>query len=387
MNNVHINMNEFTNASRVLKQVESLVKYDVFENVIIIALGSTSLPQLEQVSDKISLHRISLLTRSLPKNLLFQPLKYLEFSLKSLLLMYKVKPHTVNAHTLGVLPIALVSKILFKSKLVYDAHELETETNGLKGLRKFISKSLEKILIKYTDIVFVVSESIADWYVNEYKIYRPTVILNVPNKRILKNNNHFREQLGIREDQVIFLYQGGLIEGRGINFVLDTFKTRKEDSMVVVFMGYGELDVTIKAAAKEFNNIYFFPAVPPQVVLEYTASADIGISLIENTCLSYYYCMPNKLFEYAMAGLPILVSNMKDMSELVTENNMGTVITSISTKNINNVLDSFLQYNLKEMKKNAYRVAIENAWEIQERKMITAYKDMFEEDKSDSAYY
>ena len=142
-------------------------------------------------------------------------------------------------------------------------------------------------------------------------------------------------------------------------------------------MGYGQLEVVIKAAAKQFDNIYFFPAVPPQVVLEYTASADVGISLIENSCLSYYYCMPNKLFEYAMAGLPILVSNMKDMSVLVVENNMGVVINNFTPTGINKALDGFLKKDLTQMKLNAYRVANENAWEIQEQKMLTAYKHMF----------
>lgn len=377
MNNVHINMNEFTNASRVLKQVDSLIKNGVFEKITIIALGSETLSEFEQISENIVLHRISLLTRGLPKNLIFQTIKYLEFSFKSIILISNVKPSTVNAHSLGVLPIALISKLMFKSKLIYDAHELETETNGLKGIRKRISKFLEKKIMKYVDMTLVVSESIADWYANEYKIDRPTVILNVPNRRELKLNNYFREQLGIREDQIILLYQGGLIEGRGINLILDALKTRKEDSLVGVFMGYGDLEPNIKADSTKFDNIYFFPAVSPQVVLEYTSSADLGISLIENTCLSYYYCMPNKLFEYAMAGLPVLVSNMKDMSELVKKNNMGIVVNDISTIDINRLLDGFLQYNLKEMKENAYRVAIENSWEIQEQKMVESYKNMF----------
>ena len=370
-------MNEFTNASRVLKQVDSLIKNGVFENIMIIALGSEDLPRFEQISEKVILHRINLLTRDLPKNLLFQTVKYIEFSVKSFFLMSEVKPNTINVHALAVLPIALMCKIIFKSQLVYDAHELETETNGLKGIRKKISKSIEKNLMKYIDMTLVVSESIADWYSNEYKIYRPTVVLNAPKRRELKNNNHFREQLGIREDQIILLYQGGLTEGRGINLILDAFKARKGDSLVAVFMGYGQLEVVIKAAAKQFDNIYFFPAVPPQVVLEYTASADVGISLIENSCLSYYYCMPNKLFEYAMAGLPILVSNMKDMSVLVVENNMGVVINNFTPTGINKALDGFLKKDLTQMKLNAYRVANENAWEIQEQKMLTAYKHMF----------
>lgn len=376
MHNVHINMNEFTNASRVLKQVKSLIKAEVFKKITIIALGSKELPKHEHIAQDIELYRINLITRNLPKSLPFQLIKYVEFLIRCLLLMRRLKPRVVNAHALGVLPICFLAKKLFGASLVYDAHELETEQVGGMNLRKRLSKKLEKKLIHKADMTLVVSESIADWYANEYNIARPPVVLNVPNTRELKINNHFREQLGIREDQIILLYQGGLMPGRGVHLILEAFKQRKDDKVVAVFMGYGSLEADIKIAAEQHSNIYFFPAVPPQVVLEYTASADFGISLIENTCLSYYYCMPNKLFEYAMAGLPVLVSNMKDMSGLVTRYAMGAVISDFSAEGINQAVDNFLEQDLARMKANAYQAACENAWEVQEQKMLAAYQQL-----------
>ena len=380
MNNIHININEFTNASRVLKQTISLIKGGVFEHISIIALGAKVLPEFEKLSDGVILYSIKLLSRKLPKNLFFQALKYIEFLFRVVFLISKMQAKVVNVHSLSLLPIGLISKIFLKSSLIYDTHELETERNGLFGLRKRISKFTERKIIKYVDMTIVVSESIADWYKDEYNIQRPPVVLNAPNHRELKVNNHFREQLGIRADQIILLYQGGLASGRGVDLILDAFKTRTNDDLIVIFMGYGKLEKTIKIASEQYDNIYFFPAVPPEVVLEYTASADVGISLIENTCLSYYYCMPNKLFEYAMAGLPVLVSDMKDMSELVTRQQMGAVISAPSAIDINKAVDNLLRSDLTQMKENAYRVANENAWGIQEIKMLNAYKEMFKRD-------
>lgn len=375
-NNIHININEFTNASRVLKQVDSLVNSNTFNHVTILALGSDSLPEFEQLSDSVSLYRIKLLSRKLPKNLFFQTFKYTEFFLKVILFISRNKPEVVNAHALSVLPVALLSKVLFKNSLVYDAHELETETNGSSGIRKKLNKFIEKKIINKVDMTLVVSESIADWYKNEYNIQRPPVVLNTPNYRELKTNNHFREKLDIRSDQIILLYQGGLAAGRGVNLILDAFKARCNNNLVIVFMGYGTLEGEIKAASQQHSNIFFFPAVSSKVVLEYTASADIGIHLIQNTCLNHNFCMPNKLFEYAMAGLPVLVSNMKDMSELVIENHMGAVMDDFSASGINKALNDFLQNDLTQMKENAYRVAKENAWEVQEIKMLRAYQKM-----------
>lgn len=377
MHNIHINMNEFTNASRVLKQVKTLKNNNIFKNITIIALGSENLPEYEVVADGIDLYRLRLKTRNLPKSLFFQGIKYIEFLVRVVLLLRNINKSVVNAHALIVLPIALFFKVFCQSKVVYDAHELETEQVGGMSTKKRLSKWLERKLIHKADLMLVVSESIADWYANQYGIARPPVVLNAPNKRELKTNNHFREQLGIREDQIILLYQGGLMVGRGVHLILDAFKKRTDDRLVTVFMGYGELETDIKKAAEQHSNIFFYPAVPPNVVLEYTSSADVGISLIENTCLSYYYCMPNKLFEYAMAGLPVLVSNMKDMSELVSQNNMGAVISDFSPEGINQTLDQFLQQDLVIMKANAYQVACDNAWEVQEKKMLAAYQGLF----------
>lgn len=373
MRNVHIYMNEFTNASRVLKQVNSLINHKVFDTIDIVALWSEELPEYEAISDNISIHRIKLLTRPLPKNLFFQSIKYLEFCTKTICLTSKIRPNIINAHSLAVLPISFMAKTIFKSALVYDTHELESERNSLNGIRKKISKIFEKKLIKKVDMILVVSESIADWYVTNYKINRPTVVLNAPEYRRLKDNDYFREELGIREDQVILLYQGALLNGRGVQLILNAFKQRSNNKTVVVFMGYGLLQDDIQKAAKTYDNIYFFPAVSPDVVLEYTASADIGIHLIQNTCLNHNYCMPNKLFQYAMAGLPVLVSNMKDMSKLVKQYNMGAVIDDFSEKDINTAIDNLMTQNLSVLKSNAYQAACDHAWEVQESKMIESY--------------
>lgn len=376
LDNLHISLTEFRNESRLLKEAESLIKNNVFERIHVAALYADGLAMDQYYGERIHAHRFALTTRQYGKNLLLQLIKYLEFCIR-IYFYYKDKNIScISVHSLALLPLGRFLKYFWRVRLVYDAHELETETNGARGFRKKLSKWLERRLIQHVDMIIVVSESIADWYADEYGIPRPVVVLNAPTKHALKSNNHFREQLGIREDQVILLYQGGLVTGRGVHLILDAFKARQNDKVVAVFMGYGALEQNIKTAASQHRHIFFYPAVAPQVVLEYTASADFGISLIENTCLSYYYCMPNKLFEYAMAGLPVLVSSMKEMSELVNKNNMGAIISDFSTRNINQVIDDFLTQDLASMKANAYRVACEHAWEVQEQKMMAAYQSI-----------
>jgi glycosyltransferase involved in cell wall biosynthesis len=373
MRALHITLTELRNESRLLKEANSLVSSGLACGLDIAALHADGLLEDESFGSRIKARRFTLATRGISKSFLFQLGKYIEFSLKVYFHYKNTNIRCINIHALGLLPLGVILKKVWKSKLIYDAHELETETNGVVGIRKKVGKWVERALIGKVDMTIVVSESIADWYVNAYKIRRPTVVLNVPHARALNKKNIFRQQFGIRNDQVILLYQGGLDAGRGVQLILDAFKARRDDYIVVIFMGYGPLQSAIQLASSRHKNIYFHPAVAPQVVLEYTASADLGIHVIQNTCLNHNYCMPNKLFEYAMAGLPVLVSNMKDMSELVAKNQMGSVISDFSATGINRTIDDFLTRDLAIMKANAYRIAREHAWEVQEQKMFAAY--------------
>ena len=75
-----------------------------------------------------------------------------------------------------------------------------------------------------------------------------------------------------------------------------------------------------------------------------------------------------------MAGLPVIVSNMKEMRELVEKYDMGIVVTDYKIESMNNAIDKILQSDIKQMKQNARRCAEENSWEKQEVKMINEYK-------------
>ena len=374
MNNLHISLTEFRNESRVLKETNSILNNNIASKIYIASLYTNDLEEEKIYKDNLILNRFNLSSRRFNKNLFIQVLKYLEFIFRVSFFYRKKNIKMVNIHSIALLPLGLLLKYLYKAILVYDTHELETEINGLKGMRKKLAKFMEKRLIKKCDIIFVVSENIADWYENEYNIKRPVVVKNAPRLIDTKKTNHFRENLSIKEDSIIVLYQGGLSKGRGIDLLLECFKKRDDDKVVIVFMGYGQLEEEIKNVSKERINIFFHPAVSPEIVLEYTASADIGISFIENICLSYYYCLPNKLFEYAMVGLPVIVSNMKEMKELVEKYNMGIVVVDNKLESINNAIDKILQSDIKQMKQNSRRCAEENSWAEQEKKMIKEYK-------------
>lgn len=379
MENIHITLTEFRSESRVLREVRALEKAGLFGSLSILALGASDLPANESISETIRVHRVSLFTRRLPRSTPFQLIKFIEFVARVLLIVFRKRGAVINIHALSLLPLGWLIKVLLNGRLVYDAHELETETNGLVGFKKWFARKIESHFITRCDLVIVVGECIADWYQREYAISRPLVVKNVPKHFRRSNGNLLREKLGISRDKKILLYQGGLTVSRGVPLVLEAFKNRKNDDVVVVFMGYGELSDTVKQVANASNNIYYMPAVEPESLLNFTSSADFGIHLIQNTCLNHYLCMPNKFFEYLMGGLPVIVSDMKEMAEAVQGFELGLVLNDFSSDEINRAIDSILDSDIDQMASNARKYACENSWEQQEEVMLDRIRKMLAE--------
>ena len=284
----------------------------------------------------------------------------------------------VHCNDLLTLPMGVIAKKFYNKnlKIVYDAHEYETELNGLKGKKKRFRKLLEKSLIKYADRVMTVSNSIAEEYVRLYNIEKPVLVLNTPPYTDIVKKNIFRETFNIDEDKTIFLYQGGLVNGRGIEDILESFREIKDDKSVIVFMGYGVFEEEIQKHAAKYNNIFFHPAVSPDVLLEYTSSADFGISMIEDICLSYRYCLPNKMFEYMMAEVPVIVSNLPEMKKVVETYKVGVVAKSNGREGLEAAILEATKLDKQELNTNIKKAKKIFNWEEQEKVLLATYRDL-----------
>ena len=124
------------------------------------------------------------------------------------------------------------------------------------------------------------------------------------------------------EQSKIFIYIGSFSRGRGIELSVEAF-TKKGISSHVVFLGYGEQKDRLLELSELHGNLHVHDSVADEDVVAVTKSADIGLCLIENVSLSDYLCLPNKLFEYAFSGLPVLASDFPDMSSVINRYNLG----------------------------------------------------------------
>ena len=380
---ISIVLNNFKNDSRVLKENISLQNAGYETRVI--ALHEDSLEEFDEVQN-IQVHRIKLKSRNWSKHRAIQLLKYIEF-------IYRVVKQYKNSdichcNDLNSLPIGVIIKKFFNKnvKIVYDAHEYEINDTPNESKSKIkIKYFLEKYLIKYTDKVITVSDSIANEYVKLYNIEKPALVLNTPAYKKIVKKDIFRETLDISKDKIVFLYQGGLSSGRGIEILLETFKQlstknqelKTKNYPVIVFMGYGILENMIDAASKEYKNIYFHEAVSPDVLLDYTCSADFGVSTIEDSCLSYRYCLPNKMFEYLMAEIPVIVSNLYEMKKLVETNNIGVVAKENTPDGLKKAIKQAVSLDKKELNVNIQKIKEIYNWEEQEKVLLKVYKELY----------
>lgn len=321
---VHIFLTPFRHESRALKEMRATIAADLTDAVTLVGLWEDGLPEDESVAPRLSVHRVRVGSRALPRTLAFQLVKYFEWMVRVLAWGTGKRVELIHAHSLAALPASVFAKYLWRAKLVYDAHELEPEKNGLSRVRRRLACIVERLFIRCADAVLVVTPSIADWYAETYGIVRPVVMLNIPagDPVVAETSDAFRLAFKIPDDHVVFVYQGSLGYGRGVERLLEAFAQVPPERHLVV-MGYGALQATVEQAAERHANVHFHPAVHPERVLEYTGSADIGICLIQNTCLSYYYSLPNKLFEYLRSGLPVLVSDFPEMGRVVDRWNCG----------------------------------------------------------------
>ena len=124
---------------------------------------------------------------------------------------------------------------------------------------------------------------------------------------------------------MIFIFQGYFTIPKGALDVLNTFKTLPKYKHIV-FLGNGPLMDEIIRESKNHSNIHHHPMVSTMELLTYTEDADVGIALVQNTSLSYYYISPNKLFEYLIAGIPIIATNFPEMRKVVNETKSGWLI-------------------------------------------------------------
>lgn len=376
-NHIHITHTSATNASRILKETESIINADMADGIVVYAMAQQGLPEAEIIGEKREIRRVPLFFNRFRKNPIVTGFKLFEFIMKLIFICRKSKIQIMQCHSIEILPVGLVHRIVNdrSTKIVLDAHELESAKHSRGEKLLLLYRFFEKQWYPKVDAFMVVSDSIQKWYTDNLMI-TPVVIKNIPKKRQQKKaaSNVLRDYCGLDDNDILFIYQGALKQGRNIDALLYVF-SRTCIKKHIVFMGKGEMEDEIRQYANRCPNIHLHPIVPPDEVLSYTQSADIGLSLIEDVCLSYRYCLPNKLFEYLLSGVPVVVSDFPDMVAVVDFYECGWKVETTSD-NILALVENITPHDIAAKKEGVCRAQEELGWDKEEEKLIALYKEL-----------
>lgn len=300
---------------------------------------------------------------------------YSEIAMKQILHGLMIRPKVVHVHDWFSLPSGWLICKIFNARLIYDAHELESEANGVSREMSILARSIEKICWSKIDTFITVSESILAWYMIEYGIKKSEIILNAPivekvSTEDYAQEDYLRKKLKIDLESRIFLYIGVLEYGRGIEKYLETFN-RVDVADHLVFLGSGSLEGKVRESMKHNPRIHIHNLVPHEQVTQIAKNANFGLCLIEEVSLSDWLCLPNKFFEYTFANLPMVVSNFPELSEFVTRYSLGIAIETSGSELTDLVKDA---EKLEKLEGGAHEADLyELSWEYQKIKLKSIY--------------
>jgi glycosyltransferase involved in cell wall biosynthesis len=226
-----------------------------------------------------------------------------------------------------LLPNFLVSK-LKRLPLVYDSHEYFT---GVPEIQKrpfvrWVWKKIEKSVFPRLTHIMTVSDSIALQYENEYHI-RPLTIRNcaIETSDIIPFS---RQELELKSEDLLLILQGtGINIDRGGTELIEAVNLTERVSLLIIGSG-DEYESLIQKTAKLrlSDRIKFFPKVSWNILMKYTRSADAGISLDKNTNLNYLFSLPNKVFDYLSAGIPVIATDLPEIARILNTYRCGILI-------------------------------------------------------------
>lgn len=358
---------DITTDQRVNRIALSLKKLPAEVRVV-----GTKLPKsLPLPTNGLLFHRIRML-------FLKGPLFYAEYNLR--LFFYLLLSHAdiIVSNDLDTLAASFLASRFKRIPLVYDSHEYFTEVPELihRKVTRSIWNRLEKWILPHISYAYTVSPSISKAYQKKYGI-QMAVIRNLPFSRQVSGPNTIRKNKKFR-----IIYQGALNSGRGLELAISAMQHVSNAKLYIAGSGY--LEEKLSALTRHLrleDKVIFLGRIRPERLVQLTSAADLGISLEEYIGLNYYYALPNKLFDYIQAEIPVLVSNMPEMAAIVSNFKLGHVIETNDSKilalHFTKMLTDTAQRSIwKENLKNAARVL---CWENEEAHLLALYRKVIDD--------
>jgi glycosyltransferase involved in cell wall biosynthesis len=288
-----------------------------------------------------------------------------------------------HAHDLDALWPACRAARRHDAALVYDSHELFCDQSSLvrRPAIAFAWRLIERRLIRQAVRVITVAPSIAMQLQQTYDLDQvPVVLRNVPPYRKPVTSGYLRQQLGIPTSSPLALYQGGFLTNNGLAEQI-TAMQHVDEAGHLALLGNGPTEQELKDLTSRLglqDRVHFLPRVPFQALHEATCSADIGLCIIKPAGRSFAWSMPNKLFEYMMAGLPVVGGDTPEIRRVIEETDAGIVVDPLKPEAMGAAINQLLNdpERRDELAAASLFAARQNCWEVESQGLVELYAQL-----------
>ncbi len=311
--------------------------------------------------------------------LLFEkgPLFYAEYNIRLFFFLLFHRANLLLSNDLDtILPTYFISR-LKGSRMVFDSHEYFTETPELVGRPKVqkVWKKIEGFVVPKLPEMITVCDSIADLFREKYGV-KCHVIRNIPPRKALPPKGD-KLALGLPTDKHLLILQGsGINIQRGAEELVQSMQFL--DDCFLMIIGGGDVLPILKQMVEKLNitdRVHFFPRMPYQQMMAYTQLAELGFCLDKNTNLNYRFSLPNKLFDFIQAGVPIVASHLTEIEKIIRKYDIGIFIGNHEPETIASTIREALSdgERRKRWQQNLAIAAAELCWENEEKKLLPIY--------------
>lgn len=371
--NLHVYPSPIVNESRIMRQTSAVAESGLFDAIEICGTHATGLPEEQRLDATRLIRRVGAPTER-PRSVLHRVFGQIRWSIAAYRAYARRPLSVVNAHSVAVLPVCWLLARKTDARLIYDTHELETQTSTSHGVQGALFRLIERLLIRRTDAVFVVNDEIAQWYDAAYPGITATSIVNSPSQSENGRAHDLRAAADIPPEARLYVHVGNLAHARSIPDLLAVFTQRTHDHLV--FLGAGPLEDVVKDAAASRSNIHWHPPVDSANVVPTLRSADVGICTIEPTCLSYQLSLPNKAIEYTAAGVPFIFNDLPAVRRLLPAELESFQINTVST-DLPALMDK-IDENTLARAREALTLAEIPRWDTESARMIAKYEELLD---------
>jgi len=319
------------------------------------------------------------LTLSVSRSKLSGPLFFLVFMWKLFWTALRSKPDIYLACDLPVLIPFALAQLITGGKLIYDSREIYTELPDVyqSPIKRLFWKFGERMAVKRAHRIIAVCEGDREFLVSHYPGIQTEVVRNTPPFSPKIKSNALRKQLGISPETPVILFLGSLLKSGGVAELVDSIPLTKKGHLVILGTGPEQGHISHRISqSPEKKRISLLPPVPFTQVHPLVCSADLGVVLTKNEGISYQNVLPNKLFEYAQAGLPMVLSNLPEIRKIHQQFDVGKLVSEILPETIAEALDALMKHpeKISYFRENALALGKKMCWENEEAAFLNCFQ-------------